>query len=311
MAQLLVDPPASPESVDREPIDPIDESVDRVAPANCINAWCNTTDAGSDEVYAKRMKGLYAKDLMAHWEFNADCLAHQFQLMVFSLLAFLTWVLKSLGKDYKYWSALAKVLHCWRDKMTDVFSVMCGVFSAKEAIDAGANKVPPQPLVGRWGVVFECMQRLIRFEFDRMLKVLLNLASSGAKRRKTASSTVDDISTEEYKEHTEKMSRWKKAACEALADWQFQFCTLMGERLIGALQHFFASVLRLPDRAQGECGHLSLARLVCGGAHKIMETDMVPLLQAAAWDDIVAMVPIEWRSRCSYFQIIIIIIRRS
>jgi hypothetical protein len=112
-------------------------------PTNCINMWANCTDAGSDEVKAKRLKEVYAHSLLAHWEFSADCFAHQFQLMVLLLLTFCNWCLKSaLDRDYTFWGSVAKIRHCWRDKASDVYLVTAAENSLA-AIEAGAHLIHP------------------------------------------------------------------------------------------------------------------------------------------------------------------------
>lgn len=107
----------------------------------------------------------------------------------------------------------------------------------------------------------------------------------------------DEHTAAEAQAHSEKMSKWRAGACQALEDWAFLFVLLLAQRLLSVLQHFFAAVLRLPDAEVGET-HASLARLVCGQANTLLRDHMVPLLQPSAWDDIVEKVPPEYASRC-------------
>jgi len=89
----------------------------------------------------------------------------------------------------------------------------------------------------------------------------------------------------------EKMGKWMKAACKALASWEFDFTLRVAEQLIDGLDHFYHAVLKLPERDQT---HLSLARLVCGGAQRVLES-MSKLLEPSAWNDVIARVAMEVR----------------
>jgi hypothetical protein len=86
-----------------------------------IQIWATTTDAGSDEAKARRLRQVLSKDNMYHWEFDGDCLAHQYHLIVGGLLRQLDRHMITLGSPTKYWATLAKFVHVWRDNATEVF----------------------------------------------------------------------------------------------------------------------------------------------------------------------------------------------
>ena len=180
-------------------------------------------------------------------------------------------------KSAKFWSTLAKAMHCWRGKMTDVYKVCCDLYNDPAAFSTGADKVPPQPLVGRWGVVLTCIERLLQFDPVRLAKCLRAL-SSGNTDQQRKSTGIDELSVEEQKHHSEKMGRWKESAVKALESWQFHFSLLLARRLIQGLQHFHNAVLRKPEQTKGETC-LSLTRLICGEAENIMLSDLAPLLE--------------------------------
>ena len=136
-----------------------------------MNLFATTTDAGSDEAKAKRLKLVYSAHDAAHWEFPADCFCHQFQLMVLCILLGLDWVLKSLGREYKLWSALAKICHSWRDKTTDMFLAFTDILPASCFKACEAHRVPPRPLVGRWGVIHECVRRVLLIGCPKLLRI--------------------------------------------------------------------------------------------------------------------------------------------
>ena len=69
-----------------------------------IEIFATTTDAGSDEAKARRLRQLMAKDYPHHLEFDGDCLAHQYQLIIAALLRFEDSAMSALGSSMKYWS---------------------------------------------------------------------------------------------------------------------------------------------------------------------------------------------------------------
>ena len=185
---------------------------------NTLNVWAVTTDAGSDEVKARRLRLVSSSTDLAHWEFSSDCFAHQFQLLVMNQLRWMDWLLTDvLCFSGKYWATLAKIMHTWRDKASDVYLAYVSVCGggAADAHAAQIHKIPPRPLVGRWGSVSACQKRLVLAQCDRLLKALRALGGvegvegGKSKRSAAAASTstgvgaVDELSSEEIKFHQE------------------------------------------------------------------------------------------------------------
>ena len=74
----------------------------------CLNLFATTTDGGSDEAAARRLKVVLSKDYAMHLEFPSDCFAHIAQHLFFFILTQLEWLYKTvLGQDKKCWSSVA------------------------------------------------------------------------------------------------------------------------------------------------------------------------------------------------------------
>ena len=185
---------------------------------------------------------------------------------------------------------------------SNVFLVLCNMLTAPVAVAVGANRVVPRPLVGRWDTVWNCINRALAvgpLNLGLAIAEAAEMDKAKAKPRPASAAAsaagADKIATEELKEMSEKLGRYRKAACEACGDWAFTWISKVAQRLINHLSHFYHAVLRLP---QGDETHLSLARLTCGGAQKLLD-GFAKLLDRTAWEDLMENVPLDHLVRCS------------
>ena len=90
--------------------------------------------------------------------------------------------------------------------MTVVFHVCCDSFIPAVAKESSVDKVLPQLLVGRWATAQPCVERLIKFQPERLAACLRELCKrkTTAKRTPTAAS-VDDLVMEELQERSQEM----------------------------------------------------------------------------------------------------------
>ena len=154
------------------------EEEKRIELDRCINIFVVTTDAGSDELKARKLKPIYSMENLKHWEVSCDCFAHQYQLLVLKVLVWLDWFLGTvLGFESKFYSTLAKICHCWRDRSSDAYLAFCDAYGATAAADALMNKVPPRALVGRWGAIAVCLGRLLKVGLPRLANVFKQVSS--------------------------------------------------------------------------------------------------------------------------------------
>ena len=137
-----------------------------------LTLGCN--DAGSDEVRKSRLRAISRADDLEHWDFNSECFCHQYHLMVAALLKFMDLVLKKLNAPFKFWSALAVIMHSWRDHCALIYRC----WKSKDIVGAqDVKRVPPQPIIGRWGRASDCAKYLLKRPRAMLIVVLCEVLS--------------------------------------------------------------------------------------------------------------------------------------
>ena len=115
---------------------------------------------------------------------------------------------KVLGSQHYYWSALAKVMHVWREMACQIYLAYVNLHSAVAAKDAEMKKVPPKPLTGRWGAAGACQTRLLKAGTRKLLATMTQAITQMLAERKPAKDSVDELGTEEIAHLREKMGQY-------------------------------------------------------------------------------------------------------
>ena len=67
---------------------------------------------------------------------------------------------KALGLAYKFYTAVATILHCWRDQVRAVYTAWSRMFP-----DAMPKfQAPPKPIQQRWGRAVDCAKFLLNLD---------------------------------------------------------------------------------------------------------------------------------------------------
>jgi len=175
-----------------------------------IQIWATTTDAGSDEAKARRLRQVLVKDNLFHWEFDSDCFMHQYQLLVHGCLRVLDASMVKLGSTRKYWSSLAKIMNVWRDSASDLFQHYRLLYGDQEALRC-ASRVPPRPLSGRWGSCTACERHVLKAGVEKLHRAFSLLftpaALAAGEAGAAARGGLDELSAEEMRAHKDSQGK--------------------------------------------------------------------------------------------------------
>ena len=265
-----------------------------------------TSDAGPDEVGCRSLIHKQTMSNLFHWLFDGDCLMHQLHIIVKAILNEMDQLLKEVGacgegQPLRYYGTLAKIMHTWRDNARQAFDVWLDVYGAVAALHH-ARKVPPNPLVGRWGNTGSCEARVKSAPVDQWRYVMRCLlekridksAGSKVKKRKLGegSGQMDEMGVEETAERTEKLGRWATDALRGVKCNLFYLCLLVSSRTKVPLDHCLYALMQ----AQPYGEPTSLALLIWGKA-QLLRGDLAKLRLRSAWVDIINQAPAEVRGK--------------
>ena len=145
-------------------------------------------------------------------------------------MRFVDKMLGLLGRKYKYFASICKLVHCWRDKCKRIYDAWKEVHGAESAMRF-ARKLPARCIAGRWGSISNTEAYLTSFGPDPMscmemalpvLRMAL-VAKADKKRHRSAQDDAlaeegDDPHLEEMKAFSAQMGRWSKAVARDTAD---------------------------------------------------------------------------------------------
>ena len=121
----------------------------------------------------KGSRDLIASETAQHLNklvFDNDCFCHQYHIIVFCLLYGLESIAApALDIEFKVYSAMAQILHLWRDNVREVFDAYLKKLELKKQLEKieTIRKVPPRPIAGRWGRSSACISYLLNaFNFS-------------------------------------------------------------------------------------------------------------------------------------------------
>ena len=127
-------------------------SGDRQKHVDHLIGFFSTTDCGSDQVYCGKLINAILKGSLQILNFRSKCYIHQAHLITKSGLDFVDDWLKNAGLPWRYYSSLAKMSNCCREKVRVIFLLWVKFHGAKDAVHC-AKRVPPKCIYHRelWG----------------------------------------------------------------------------------------------------------------------------------------------------------------
>ena len=190
------------------------------------------------------------------------------------------------------------MLHSWRDRAVDVFAAWVRV-DAVRAVTC-AKKVPPRPLVGRWGSASDCQRFLLRATSSDVNRIVVPVLSASSTTRKAPSKPLgtQELNVEEIAIHSERMGRWRNDAITALRDERFWICLALTDKLMSPLSHFYNWLMANQDQGRDLPGdgsqlpYTNLALLVWGKAEEL-RAEVETLMESQTWDELTSVAPPE------------------
>jgi hypothetical protein len=141
------------------------------APSLTLRVWLYTSDHGPDQAKMRKVMRAQAAQCQDTLFLDIDCLMHQSQLGVKSLLVRIDEHLGFMGAKWRYFGSVAKVLHIWRDNSKRVFDIF-GTMFGQAAATMCAKAKPPQCISGRWGSISKAEKRLLDIGQSMFVPVL-------------------------------------------------------------------------------------------------------------------------------------------
>ena len=127
--------------------------------ANKLYISFYASDGGSDQMAYKRAQKVISMEWMYDIHIGTNCMMHPYQLVYKDgLLVVDDWLIRK-GQPFKYFSALAKIFHIWRDECRNFFHAWVRHHGALSALKH-AIKLPQKAIAIRWGSTSSCEQRL-------------------------------------------------------------------------------------------------------------------------------------------------------
>ena len=187
-----------------------------------LHVYMMTTDRGANEVLARRMWMVLAKDDPKILCLACDCFEHAVHLITLGGLKSVDHLLRGFGKKYKFFSSLATASNTLRDVSKPLFETWCSVHGDQSGL-SHAKKLWPKAIGGRWNSITEVEQRMRSVGGKSMLEPVLTRVLASKKNEKTrpndtSRQNVDDISFEETKQYQQKMGIWRTRTLEYVQD---------------------------------------------------------------------------------------------
>ena len=223
-----------------------------------------------------------------------------------------------MNSKRKYYSAIAKILHVWRDYAKSWHTAWKKLFVALDARKYAAKR-PPLALSGRWGAVHNGELHILappiqqlRSVADKVLpnaKVLGNpvlppqlaIAAGSAATSSSATASVnkaiagtDEIALEETQAHSRKMGMWKNDAGLAIKDEMFiPIIVQLMNRARAPLQRWFYWLEKgeeevVLDGHKRRCG--LVAQMVWFKADDVLK-ELYDLTFIEGWSDLIKLAP--------------------
>ncbi len=135
-----------------------------------IHAYCQTTDAGTDQVGCKNLIAKEVACCLFVLHLTTNCFQHRGHLGYMRLLLMCEWCMRYLGAVINLYSSLAKIVNVWREIGEVVHNSAIAIFGPEFA-DRTTKKCPPKCVKHRWGSEFMTSAHLVKSEIDKVCKV--------------------------------------------------------------------------------------------------------------------------------------------
>ena len=227
--------------------------------------FLSTTDAGPNEIGARRIIHAEVKDLPNTLFIDTTCLEHAQHLVSLAALKAADHCLKGF-RDWTYYASLATCANVCRDICRQMFAAWTeqfGLQSAREHV----KTLFPKACSGRWSGCDKPEERFLRCGMDRLAPMASDIltAKQRTKDKGNAAAThpfIDEMAIEETKAYSEKLSRWRKRAVGCFQDPLWWKTVEIMNSCRQPLSHL-SNFLKKNDKAD-EFG--CVARLACGKA---------------------------------------------
>lgn len=235
---------------------------------NTIHFYTATTDAGSNEMGARKIIRADTRDLANVVFFECTCLEHSQHLVSLSALKTADQNLKGI-REWTYYSSLATTANVLRDVSQDLYATWTAVHGPESA-KKSVKSLFPKACSGRWSGCERAEQRFLQCGQERLAPILTEVltrkmkkdASSDSKNRQPS---INDIAIEACKEYSERMGRWRRRSLECVKDglwWRVL-------KIMNATRQPLAHFSNLLHRLQKEWNHIP--QLAMGKVKSIAE----------------------------------------
>jgi hypothetical protein len=188
------------------------------AAVRIVRCFAYRSDAGPDQMKARRDYRDITSLLDTTFFFDDDCLAHQTHLGAKGGLCHVDALLSELGKPYKYFGTVAKTMNLWRMNARQIWKLWVSQYGPTDA-KLQASRIPPRCIAERWGSISACELYLLNAGRDRILEVFTSVLGKrvAAKTRAQTPGATSDPSLEvaERAAFSAKLGRWAREAFSA------------------------------------------------------------------------------------------------
>lgn len=184
-----------------------------------------TSDRGPNEVMAKKMWMVRARNAPGIVCLTADCNEHLAHLITLQSLKSVDGYLKRHGRPWKLFASVATSSNTFRDLSKSIFEEWSNIHGDESAMKH-AKKLWPKCIGGRWNSVHEVLCRMVKVGGQTMvLPVLEKILQKKAPRTKkgvqgedvsklpendaSRQQAVDELSYDQTKEYQRKMGLWR------------------------------------------------------------------------------------------------------
>ena len=243
-----------------------------------------TTDAGTNETYAKKAVQVLLRSLPTVIFLPHNCLEHAAHLGVLGALKLCDDWLKG-HRTWKFFSSVAIAATTLRDLSQSLFQTWKGLFGDASAIKS-VKSLFPRCIAGRWGSIHETEERMMKAGIGKLGQAFKHMCEAQPglldNDKRTAKSSLaegpDTIALEEAKQFKIKMGRYRRQTWETLQDPLFQKLVPAMHATRGPWMHLsYFLKKKLPADAEG---HLSW--LTCGKAQELFEEFNAMLFQGSS-----------------------------
>ena len=257
------------------------------APPRQVAAYIQCTDAGSEQLFSRRLICRETMPCLYVWHLDGNCFQHQQHLAFKRGLEVSEYVLSTrFGSPTKCDSSLAKTCNVWRTHGKNIYMHWVAEFGSVETLHA-TKTLPRRCLTGRWGSQYDCEEKVLSVNRDHLLLVLKKSVAIESKPRRRQGG-MHALGDEEAEEYFAKTTKWNADVLAAVADTAWHFTMRLSHRARRPLRHFYLSLQKhaeLKDDSMDQDNVGYMAHLVWGRADA-PALEFSALLRHERWSDL-------------------------